>query len=133
MSEVHSLETSNAQLRQLLAQYMTDPANSELHIPPSATILIDPSSLAMLSAAATAARRPPVAPGTSGLTSTRSPLISSVQLRRAGQAPMVSQALSEVGGATMSSTQAFGPHQSSGMLSVTSSPAPVQRSRHQQR
>jgi hypothetical protein len=50
MSDVHDLEASNAQLRQLVAQYMADPSNSELHVPPAATIRIEPAALAALSA-----------------------------------------------------------------------------------
>jgi hypothetical protein len=54
MSDVHDLEASNAQLRQLLAQYMSDPANSELHVPPAATLRVEPAALAALSSTVTA-------------------------------------------------------------------------------
>lgn len=124
MAEVHGLEASNAQLRQLLAQYMTDPANAELHIPPAATVRIDPASLAVLSSSAV--RQPAVASTPTGSATRASSLRSSpMPSRRIGGA-LVAEPIT---GGSQSYSSALEPSQSGGLLSVTSSPVPVHRSK----
>ena len=130
MSEVHGLEASNAQLRQLLAQYMTDPANSELHVPPAATVRIDPASLATLSASASTRRPPPSSGAGMGASAVaRTPLASSSRRFAGGGAGIPDAA------ALSQSSAILGPVQSlsggPGMLTVTSSPPPVGARRYQ--
>jgi hypothetical protein len=129
MSDVQGLESSNAQLRQLVAQYMADPANSELHVPPAATIRVDPGAMAVLSSAAVSSF-PSRGGNRLGGNATASNIVRrSTPGGRAGTGGLTNAAPLN---SSVSFSTTLGPMQSASsmpILSVTSSPMPMQHYR----